>query len=226
MLVLGPVAGRLPVHRARSLAYPAGAAAARRRAGRPARSPAARRQEAPARRRWPRGRREGSRWREEARPHRESGRRRRRPGRAQGQRRRRDPAPGARARGRARRAAPRTPGARAPRRLVRRDRASLTWPGEMGEDEARAAGLEPGSSAPSPAAAATWPCELERSRRSAAHLLRGFRAHHAGRHRAGGARPGRAGVDLILFAGGDGTARDICARHGRRRARSSACRPA
>ena len=87
----------------------------------------------------------------------------------------------------------------------------LTWPGEMGEDEARAAGYEPrvlGSldSRPSylvselarvggePAALAgddfvlTTPADTEQAARD---LL-------------------TAGVDLILFAGGDGTARNIC----------------
>ncbi len=62
----------------------------------------------------------------------------------------------------------------------------LTYPGEMGEDAARAAGLEPeviGSIAPGETSA-------EDTRRAARDM-------HA------------RGVELLLFAGGDGTARDV-----------------
>jgi predicted polyphosphate/ATP-dependent NAD kinase len=62
----------------------------------------------------------------------------------------------------------------------------LTYPGEMGEDAARAAGLEPeviGSIAP--------------GETSADDTRRAARDMHA------------RGVDLLLFAGGDGTARDV-----------------
>jgi predicted polyphosphate/ATP-dependent NAD kinase len=86
----------------------------------------------------------------------------------------------------------------------------LTWPGEMGEDEARAAGFEPrvlGSLAGHRSYLAS---ELERT---------GGRPDIAGGDfvlttAADTERAARdlvaAGVDLILFAGGDGTARTIC----------------
>ncbi|MCX6372447.1 MAG: ATP-NAD kinase family protein [Actinobacteria bacterium] len=87
----------------------------------------------------------------------------------------------------------------------------VTWPGEMGEDEARAAGFDPrvlgtftgrptwaaaerdhGHDGSAPGAAGdfvlTSPADTEQAARE---LL-------------------AAGVDLILFAGGDGTARNIC----------------
>lgn len=79
----------------------------------------------------------------------------------------------------------------------------VTWPGEMGEDEARAAGLEPrvlGS--------------LEGRPRSR-QLLGGAAAvdDFVVTTAADTAQAARdlvaAGVDLILFAGGDGTARDV-----------------
>lgn len=77
--------------------------------------------------------------------------------------------------------------AEALRRLRRvPDLSVLTYPGEMGEDAARAAGLEPeviGSIAPGETSA-------DDTRRAARDL-------HA------------RGVDLLLFAGGDGTARDV-----------------
>jgi predicted polyphosphate/ATP-dependent NAD kinase len=63
----------------------------------------------------------------------------------------------------------------------------VTYPGEMGEQSARAAGFSPrviGSISPGATSG-------EDSRRAAAEML-------------------DLGADLILFAGGDGTARDIC----------------
>ena len=93
----------------------------------------------------------------------------------------------------------------------------LTWPGEMGEDEARAAGFEPRVLGSFEGRRSYVLCELERTggkpvsiacddfilttpddtERAARDLL-------------------AAGVDLILFAGGDGTARNICAAAGDR----------
>ena len=91
----------------------------------------------------------------------------------------------------------------------------LAWPGEMGEDEARAVGLEPqvlGSLAGRRTYAA---CELEREHGAPAHsswqdfvLTTPADTQQAARGLAA------AGADLILFAGGDGTARDICAAIG------------
>lgn len=73
------------------------------------------------------------------------------------------------------------------RKLARLDGLELlTYPGEMGADAARAAGLQPtviGTLAPGQTTAAD-------TQRAAREML-------------------RAGVELILFAGGDGTARDI-----------------
>lgn len=71
--------------------------------------------------------------------------------------------------------------------LDRRDRITLlTWAGSMGEDAARAAGFEP-QVLGAPEAAET----------SADDTIRAARALQ------------RAGCDLLLFAGGDGTARDL-----------------
>jgi predicted polyphosphate/ATP-dependent NAD kinase len=80
---------------------------------------------------------------------------------------------------------------------VREQVTIVTWPGEMGEDEARAAGWEPtvvGSLAARPrltVGAATYVETTAADTRQAARDLVA------------------AGVDLILFAGGDGTARDV-----------------
>ena len=63
----------------------------------------------------------------------------------------------------------------------------ITYPGEMGEDEARSAGFEPRVIG-SINAGETTSADTKRAASEMARL----------------------GVDLILFAGGDGTARDIC----------------
>jgi predicted polyphosphate/ATP-dependent NAD kinase len=63
----------------------------------------------------------------------------------------------------------------------------ITWPVEMGEDVAKRCGLDP-----------TVVGSIEPGRTSAEDT----------RHAAAGML--QAGVDLLLFAGGDGTARDIC----------------
>ncbi|TRO49002.1 ATP-NAD kinase, partial [Candidatus Bathyarchaeota archaeon] len=62
----------------------------------------------------------------------------------------------------------------------------ITYPGEMGEDEARAAGLEPIVIGSISGGSTTRDDTIEAARRMA-----------------------EMGVDLILFAGGDGTARDL-----------------
>jgi len=73
----------------------------------------------------------------------------------------------------------------------------VTWPGEMGEDEARAAGFEPtvvGSLARCPRRTVAGQEFIETS---------GADTEQAARDLVD------AGVDLLLFAGGDGTARNV-----------------
>lgn len=93
----------------------------------------------------------------------------------------------------------------------------VTWPGEMGEDEARAAGFEPrvlGTFCGRP----TWAAaerdhgydEAALGEAGAFVLTSPADTEQAARELLA------AGVDLILFAGGDGTARNICNAVGQR----------
>jgi predicted polyphosphate/ATP-dependent NAD kinase len=87
----------------------------------------------------------------------------------------------------------------------------VTWPGEMGEAEARAAGFEPrvlGSFEGRP----TWASvEHAHGHDEAALGAAGEFVFTTPADTERGARALlAAGVDLILFAGGDGTARNIC----------------
>jgi predicted polyphosphate/ATP-dependent NAD kinase len=93
----------------------------------------------------------------------------------------------------------------------------VTWPGEMGEDEARAAGFEPrvlGTFRGRP----TWAAaELAHGHDEAALGAAGEFALTSPDDTEQAARELlAAGVDLILFAGGDGTARNICGAVGQR----------
>jgi predicted polyphosphate/ATP-dependent NAD kinase len=86
----------------------------------------------------------------------------------------------------------------------------LTWPGEMGEEEARAAGFAPRVLGSIAGRRSYMLCELERSGARPSIACDDFvltspaDTEHAARDLLA------AGVDLILFAGGDGTARNIC----------------
>ena len=74
----------------------------------------------------------------------------------------------------------------------------VTWPGEMGEDEARAAGFEPtvvGSLAGRPMLGDSSDV-IETTAADTVQAVRDLVA---------------SGAEMLLFAGGDGTARDICA---------------
>ncbi len=87
----------------------------------------------------------------------------------------------------------------------------LTWPGEMGEDEARAAGFEPrvlGNFRGRP----TWAAaERAQGHEEAALGAAGEFVLTSPADTEQAARElMAAGVDLILFAGGDGTARNVC----------------
>jgi predicted polyphosphate/ATP-dependent NAD kinase len=93
----------------------------------------------------------------------------------------------------------------------------VTWPREMGEDEARAAGFEPRvlgtfSGRPTWAAAARDDGHDETALGAAGEFVLTSPAdtEQAARELVA------AGVDLILFAGGDGTARNICDAVGQR----------
>jgi predicted polyphosphate/ATP-dependent NAD kinase len=86
----------------------------------------------------------------------------------------------------------------------------VTGPGEMGEDEARAAGFEP-TVVGSLAGRSSW-LELERERghdESALGAAAEFTATTPADTEETACALEAAGVDLVLFAGGDGTARDI-----------------
>ena len=87
----------------------------------------------------------------------------------------------------------------------------LTWPGEMGEDEARSAGFEPRVLGSVAQRRSYVLCELERTGGEPVSigcddfvLTTPDDTEQAARDLVA------AGVDLILFAGGDGTARNIC----------------
>jgi len=87
----------------------------------------------------------------------------------------------------------------------------VTWPAEMGEDEARAAGFEPrvlGTFRGRP----TWAAaERDQGRDEAALGAAGEFVLTSPADTEQAARELlAAGVDLILFAGGDGTARNVC----------------
>jgi predicted polyphosphate/ATP-dependent NAD kinase len=79
--------------------------------------------------------------------------------------------------------------------------AVVTCPGEMGEDEARACGFEP--EVITLADGARWGA-------GRAALPDGSRATSADDTVAAARALRERGVDLLLFAGGDGTARDVC----------------
>ncbi len=87
----------------------------------------------------------------------------------------------------------------------------LTWPGEMGEDEARAAGYEPRVLGSLDDRRSYVLCELERvGGEPAAIACDDFVLTTAADTEQAARDLLAAGVDLILFAGGDGTARNIC----------------
>ena len=87
----------------------------------------------------------------------------------------------------------------------------LTWPGEMGEDEARAAGYEPRVLGSLDDRRSYVLCELERvGGERAAIACDDFVLTTPADTEQAARDLLTAGVDLILFAGGDGTARNIC----------------
>ncbi len=90
----------------------------------------------------------------------------------------------------------------------------LTWPGEMGEDEARAAGFEPRVVGSLEGHCSYVLCELERTGEAPSISCADFVLTTADDTRRAARDLLAAGVDLILFAGGDGTARNICAAVG------------
>ncbi len=86
----------------------------------------------------------------------------------------------------------------------------LTWPGEMGEDEARAAGWEPRVLGSFDGRRSYVLCELERSGARPSLTCDDFVLTTPADTEQAARDLLAAGVDLILFAGGDGTARNIC----------------
>ncbi len=86
----------------------------------------------------------------------------------------------------------------------------LTWPGEMGEDEARAAGYEPRVLGTFEGRRSFALCELERSGEPVSITCDDFVLTTPADTEQAARDLLAAGVDLILFAGGDGTARNIC----------------
>ncbi|HZL64069.1 MAG TPA: ATP-NAD kinase family protein [Thermoleophilia bacterium] len=91
----------------------------------------------------------------------------------------------------------------------------LAWPGEMGEDEARAVGLEPRVLGSFAGRRTYVACEQEREHGVPVHIACEDFVFTTPADTDQAARGlVAAGADLILFAGGDGTARDICAAIG------------
>ena len=91
----------------------------------------------------------------------------------------------------------------------------LTWPGEMGEDEARAAGFEPRVLGSFAGRRSYLACEQDRVPGAVPAIRCDDFVFTTSDDTALAARDLlAAGVDLILFAGGDGTARTICAAVG------------
>jgi predicted polyphosphate/ATP-dependent NAD kinase len=99
------------------------------------------------------------------------------------------------------------------KRLARvRDHVEIvTWPGEMGEDEARAAGFEPRVLGSFSGRRSYLLCEMERAGGDRPRILCDDFVETTAADTEQAAREMlAASVDLILFAGGDGTARNIC----------------
>ena len=90
----------------------------------------------------------------------------------------------------------------------------VTWPGEMGEDEARAAGFEPRVVGSLEGHRSYVLCELDRTGEKPSAACGDFVLTTAADTQRAARDLLAAGVDLILFAGGDGTARNICAAVG------------
>jgi predicted polyphosphate/ATP-dependent NAD kinase len=90
----------------------------------------------------------------------------------------------------------------------------VTWPGEMGEDEARAAGFEPRVVGSLAGHRSYVLCELDRTGEKPSISCGDFVLTTADDTQRAARDLLAAGVDLILFAGGDGTARNICAAVG------------
>jgi predicted polyphosphate/ATP-dependent NAD kinase len=90
----------------------------------------------------------------------------------------------------------------------------VTWPGEMGEDEARAAGFEPRVIGSLEGRRSYVLCELDRTGAQPHMACDDFVLTTPDDTQEAARGLLAAGVDLILFAGGDGTARNICAAVG------------
>jgi predicted polyphosphate/ATP-dependent NAD kinase len=86
----------------------------------------------------------------------------------------------------------------------------VTWPGEMGEEEARAAGWQPLVLGSIDDHRSYVACELERSGDRPEIVCDDFILTTPADTEQAARALVAAGVDLILFAGGDGTARNIC----------------
>ena len=87
----------------------------------------------------------------------------------------------------------------------------VTWPGEMGEQEARAAGFEPRVLGSFAGRRSYVTCETEREPGEPVHIACDDFIMTTPEDTEAAARALlEAGADLILFAGGDGTARNIC----------------